>query len=194
MLVWVEESKPSILGLADMVGRDSCMACGGSQTHSNRHHLPRLRLVSSYCTHLILLISSYVCVSSTIIKLITEEITPSIGEVRRNPRLRIGVYNQHFIDRLPMEEDPVTYLRRLFNEETYQSVRNKLGKYGLEGHAHTIPIRDLSGGQKARVVFVELSLLAPHLLFLDEPTNNLGKPLYIIARLRSLEVGLGPIL
>lgn len=49
-----------------------------------------------------------------------------------------------------------------------------LGKYGLEGHAHTIPIRDLSGGQKARVVFAELSLLAPHLLFLDEPTNNLG--------------------
>jgi ATP-binding cassette subfamily F protein 1 len=39
--------------------------------------------------------------------------------------------------------------------------------------AHTIPIRDLSGGQKARVVFVELSLMAPHLLFLDEPTNNL---------------------
>jgi ATP-binding cassette subfamily F protein 1 len=72
-----------------------------------------------------------------------------------------------------MEEDPVTYLRRLFNVETYQSCRNLLGKYGLEGHAHTIPIRDLSGGQKARVVFVELSLMAPHLLFLDEPTNNL---------------------
>ena len=72
-----------------------------------------------------------------------------------------------------MEEDPVTYLRRLHNEETYQSCRNMLGRYGLEGHAHTIPIRDLSGGQKARVVFVELSLQAPHLLFLDEPTNNL---------------------
>jgi ATP-binding cassette, subfamily F, member 1 len=110
---------------------------------------------------------------STIIKIITGEVSPPEGEVRRNPRLRIGVYNQHFVDRLPMEEDPVTYLRRLFNEETYQSIRNKLGKYGLEGHAHTIPIRDLSGGQKARVVFCELSLMAPHLLFLDEPTNNL---------------------
>merc|ERR1712146_523900 len=29
------------------------------------------------------------------------------------------------------------------------------------------------GGQKARVVFVELSLLEPHILMLDEPTNNL---------------------
>ena len=101
------------------------------------------------------------------------EVAPPEGEVRMNPRLRIGIYNQHFVDRLPMEEDPVTYLRRLFNEESYQSVRNMLGRYGLEGHAHIIPMRDLSGGQKARVVFVELSLLAPHLLFLDEPTNNL---------------------
>ncbi len=124
--------------------------------------------------------SSRVCIvgpngsgKSTIIKLITEEVNPPEGEVRRNPRLRIGVYNQHFVDRLPMEEDPTSYLRRLFNEETYQSIRNMLGKYGLEGHAHTIPIRDLSGGQKARVVFAELSLMAPHLLFLDEPTNNL---------------------
>jgi ATP-binding cassette, subfamily F, member 1 len=124
--------------------------------------------------------SSRVCIvgpngsgKSTIIKLITEEVNPTEGEVRRNPRLRVGVYNQHFVDRLPMDEDPVTYIRRLFNEETYQSARNILGRFGLEGHAHTIPIRDLSGGQKARVVFVELSLMAPHLLFLDEPTNNL---------------------
>ena len=124
--------------------------------------------------------SSRVCIvgpngsgKSTIIKLITEEVTPPEGEIRRNPRLRVGVYNQHFVDRLPMDEDPVAYLRRLFSEQTYQSTRNLLGKFGLEGHAHTIPIRDLSGGQKARVVFTELSLMAPHLLFLDEPTNNL---------------------
>lgn len=44
----------------------------------------------------------------------------------------------------------------------YQSARNLLGRFGLEGHAHTIKMRDLSGGQKARVVFCELSLQAPH--------------------------------
>jgi ABC-type ATPase involved in cell division len=123
------------------------------------------------------------CLHSTIIKLITDELKPPEGEVRRNQRLRVGVYNQHFVERLPMDEDPVTYLRRLFNEETYQSVRNKLGKYGLEGHAHTLPIRDLSGGQKARVVFVELSFMAPHLLFLDEPTNNLGEGFFFACQL-----------
>jgi ATP-binding cassette, subfamily F, member 1 len=87
---------------------------------------------------------------STLVKLLTEEVKPTEGEVRKNPRLRVGIYNQHFVDRLPMDEDPVSFIRRKFNDETYQSARNILGRYGLEGHAHTIPIRDLSGGQKVR--------------------------------------------
>ena len=41
------------------------------------------------------------------------------------------------------------------------------------GHAHTIKIKALSGGQKARVVFADLSLREPDILILDEPTNNL---------------------
>ena len=51
--------------------------------------------------------------------------------------------------------------------------RKILGQYGLASHAHTIKMKDLSGGQKARVVFAELSLRAPDVLVLDEPTNNL---------------------
>jgi ATPase subunit of ABC transporter with duplicated ATPase domains len=34
-------------------------------------------------------------------------------------------------------------------------------------------MQDLSGGQKARVVFAELSLRKPDVLIMDEPTNNL---------------------
>ena len=110
---------------------------------------------------------------STLLKLMTGEIEPTRGDVRRNPRLRMGVYNQHFVDKLPMNKTPIEFLRDRFQNEDYQSVRNRLGKYGLEGHAHEVVMRDLSGGQKARVTFVELSLQEPHLLLLDEPTNNL---------------------
>ncbi|KAG7354993.1 ABC transporter ATP-binding protein [Nitzschia inconspicua] len=110
---------------------------------------------------------------STLLKLLTGEVDPTSGEVRRNPRLRMGIYNQHFVDRLPMDKTPVEHLRDRFEDLDYQSCRNRLGRYGLEGHAHEVVMRDLSGGQKARVVFVELSLQMPHVLLLDEPSNNL---------------------
>ncbi|RHY82379.1 hypothetical protein DYB37_006844 [Aphanomyces astaci] len=110
---------------------------------------------------------------STLLKVITGDLTIEEGEVRRNGRLRMGVYNQHFVDKLPMGETPVEYLRRLFQDITYQDARNLLGKVGLEGHAHEIKNRLLSGGQKARVVLAELILMNPHMLVLDEPTNNL---------------------
>ncbi len=95
------------------------------------------------------------------------------GEIVRNRFLRIGKYSQHFVDVLPMDVTPVEYLQSTYSGRTYQEVRNLLGTFGLGGHAHTIPIRDLSGGQKARVVFASLSLQNPHILFLDEPTNHL---------------------
>ena len=47
------------------------------------------------------------------------------------------------------------------------------GSFGLQSHAHTVKMKDLSGGQKARVALAELTLSAPDVVILDEPTNNL---------------------
>ena len=110
---------------------------------------------------------------STLLNMLIGELEPTEGEVARNRFLRVGKYSQHFVDVLPMDKSPVETLQGMFSDFGYQESRALLGRFGLEGHAHTIPIRDLSGGQKARVVFATLALSAPHIMVLDEPTNNL---------------------
>ncbi|KAK2864639.1 hypothetical protein Q7C36_003793 [Tachysurus vachellii] len=109
---------------------------------------------------------------STLLLLLTGKLTPSKGEMRMNHRLKVGFFNQQYADQLNMEESATEYLQRNFNLP-YQDSRKCLGRFGLESHAHTIQISKLSGGQKARVVFAELSCRQPDVLILDEPTNNL---------------------
>ncbi|XP_028317003.1 ATP-binding cassette sub-family F member 1 [Gouania willdenowi] len=109
---------------------------------------------------------------STLLLLLTGKLTPTKGEMRKNHRLKVGFFNQQYADQLNMEETASEYLMRNFNLP-YQDSRKCLGRFGLESHAHTIQISKLSGGQKARVVFAELSCRQPDVLILDEPTNNL---------------------
>nr|XP_018900155.1 PREDICTED: ATP-binding cassette sub-family F member 1 [Bemisia tabaci] len=109
---------------------------------------------------------------STFLKLLTGDLEPTKGEVKRNHRLRIGRFDQHSGEHLTAEETPSEYLMRLFDLQ-YEKARKALGTFGLASHAHTIKMKDLSGGQKARVAMAELCLMAPDVIILDEPTNNL---------------------
>ena len=116
---------------------------------------------------------------STLIKLMTQEIEPTSGEVTINSQARIGYYNQHFENHLPLEQTPVQYLESIIPEDYVkdgmkeQSVRSYLGQVKLEASAHRKQIGELSGGQKARVALVKLMFMQPHVLILDEPTNHL---------------------
>ena len=112
---------------------------------------------------------------STLLNLVAGDLVPTEGEVRRSQTLRIGRYSQHFLDQLKMEETPVHYLLRLHPDQEghVKAVRAKLGKFGLQGNNHFSPIKNLSGGQKARVVLTSISMMKPHILLLDEPTNHL---------------------
>lgn len=109
---------------------------------------------------------------STFLKLLTGDIEPQQGDVKKNYRLRIGRFDQHSGEHLTAEETPSEYLMRLFDLQ-YEKARKQLGTFGLASHAHTIKMMDLSGGQKARVALAELCLNAPDVVILDEPTNNL---------------------
>ncbi|XP_048005654.1 ATP-binding cassette sub-family F member 1 [Leguminivora glycinivorella] len=109
---------------------------------------------------------------STFLKLLVGELSPVRGELIRNHRLRIGRFDQHSGEHLTAEETPAEYLQRLFGLQ-YEKARKALGTFGLQSHAHTIKMKDLSGGQKARVALAELTNMAPDVVILDEPTNNL---------------------
>ena len=59
-----------------------------------------------------------------------------------------------------------------YNWNIFQA-RRALGSFGLQSHAHTIMMKDLSGGQKSRVALAEVTLSGPDVVVFDEPTNNL---------------------
>lgn len=109
---------------------------------------------------------------STLLKLLTGDLDATSGEMRRNHRVRIAFYSQHSAEQLDLNKSPAEYLQSKFNFQ-YQEARKRLGSVGLVSEAHTIPNRDLSGGQKARVALAELVATAPDIMILDEPTNNL---------------------
>jgi len=116
---------------------------------------------------------------STLLKLIAGILEPTKkGEINRGRKLKIGYYDQHFSELKNCKSNASAVDFLLSNYATSlsssaQEARKWLGKFGLDSARHVIPIKDLSGGQKARVCFASIALRRPHLLILDEPTNHL---------------------
>jgi ATP-binding cassette subfamily F protein 1 len=119
------------------------------------------------------------CGKSTLIKIITQEIKPLKGHINISDNIKIGYYNQHFDQQLPLDKTPIDFLSDIVPQDEllimnkYEIVRKYLGRIKLESNAHTKLISQLSGGQKARVAFIKLIFQKPHFLLLDEPTNHL---------------------
>lgn len=109
---------------------------------------------------------------STLLNLMTGVLEPTKGFITLSRQVRIGRYNQHFVDKLPLEKTPVECIQDLGIPEE-DKARRLLGSFGLEGVVHKNQIATLSGGQKARVAFAAISAEKPHFLLLDEPTNHL---------------------
>merc|ERR1719310_736922 len=111
---------------------------------------------------------------STLLKLIYGDLIPSEGMIRRNSHLKMARYHQHLHELLEMELSPLDYMLKMFPAfKERDEMRKVIGRYGITGKAQTAPIKQLSDGQKCRVVFAWLSWQVPHMLLLDEPTNHL---------------------
>merc|ERR1739842_7885 len=108
--------------------------------------------------------------------------TPTTGMIRKNTHLRIANYHQHLHEILDLDATPIDYMMAQFPElKERDEVRKLIGRYGITGKMQVAPIRQLSDGQRCRVVFAWLSRQVPHLLLLDEPTNHFEGGLVLVS-------------
>lgn len=111
---------------------------------------------------------------STLLKLLYGDLQPTSGMIRKNSHLRIARYHQHLHELLDLDISPLDYMMKAFPEvKEREDMRKIIGRYGLTGRQQVCPIRQLSDGQRCRVVFAWLAWQTPHLLLFDEPTNHL---------------------
>uniref|UniRef100_A0A915PTC8 ABC transporter domain-containing protein n=1 Tax=Setaria digitata TaxID=48799 RepID=A0A915PTC8_9BILA len=111
---------------------------------------------------------------STLLKLISGDVMPSNGLIRRHSHCKMGRYHQHLHEELPLEKSALEYLMMSFPEvKEKEEMRKIIGRYGLTGREQVCPMKQLSDGQRCRVSFAWLAWQQPHLLLLDEPTNHL---------------------
>jgi len=110
---------------------------------------------------------------STFAKLVAGRLEPLSGTLERNPRLKIGYFAQHQAEELVLNDTPIDHMARALPKALPPVIRAQLARFGLDADRAETPVRDLSGGEKARLLLALATRDAPQLLILDEPTNHL---------------------
>ena len=110
---------------------------------------------------------------STFAKAVMGELLPQDGFIKRHKKLRIGYFAQHQIDALNPLASAYDHILELMPEATEAQRRARLAQFGLGVKNAETPAGDLSGGEKARLLFSLVGFHKPHLLVLDEPANHL---------------------
>ena len=94
------------------------------------------------------------------------------AELKEREDLRVDYMPQNYEDQLDLSMTPVDFLDSTGEKSERTKIRTYLGslKYTADEMDH--PIRELSGGQKAKVLLLKMSLGNANVLILDEPTRN----------------------
>jgi ATP-binding cassette subfamily F protein 3 len=109
---------------------------------------------------------------STLLNIIMGKLEPIKGSCTRNGRLRIGHFTQHSADKFDLNMSAVENMLALFDDAEDQEMRSFLGRFQIQGVDAVKPMFLLSGGQKSRVAFASLAYQKPHVIIMDEPTNQ----------------------
>ena len=112
------------------------------------------------------------CGKTTLLRLITGEQTPDNGFIRLGSRVSIGYYDQ-VQAHLHYDKTAIDQLWDDYPNLTQTELRNALAAFLFYGDEVFQPVRQLSGGERARLLLLKLMLAHDNLLLLDEPTNHL---------------------
>jgi ATPase subunit of ABC transporter with duplicated ATPase domains len=112
---------------------------------------------------------------TTLLKLLAGILKPDAGTITLGHAVEIGYCPQTHDDVLNKhsEETAFDWLKGRKNIVFDQDVRGVLGKMLFGGDDAFKPLRNLSGGETARLIIGGLMITAPNLLILDEPNNHL---------------------
>jgi ATP-binding cassette subfamily F protein 3 len=110
---------------------------------------------------------------STLVKLLANRLSPFAGKVTRAEKLSVGYFAQHQVDELNLDASPYDHVRRLMPDAPESKVRGRAGAIGFSGKAGDTLVRNLSGGEKARLLLGLATFFGPNMIILDEPTNHL---------------------
>ncbi len=110
---------------------------------------------------------------STLINSLTGDLDLLEGVRVYGENLKVGYFAQHQLEVLDLQASPLLHIQRISPSATDQEIRNFLGGFDFHSDKALDPIKDFSGGEKARVALALIVWQKPNLLLLDEPTNHL---------------------
>jgi len=110
---------------------------------------------------------------STFAKLLAGRLKQDTGGITIAPQLKVAMFAQHQMDDLRPDENAIEHVRRLMPDAPESKVRARVAQMGLATEKMLTAAKDLSGGEKARLLMGLASFEGPNLFILDEPTNHL---------------------
>jgi ATP-binding cassette subfamily F protein 3 len=110
---------------------------------------------------------------STFAKLLAGDLKPMDGEMRRSKGLEIAYFAQHQMDKLKPQQTPLEHIIPLMPYDSEAKRRSRIAQMGLTTSRMDTLVKNLSGGERARLLLGLITFGGPGMLILDEPTNHL---------------------